>query len=81
MYGTVPITYPDEEVEEFYERLELEIINVDSGDILVVMGDFNSKVGDDPSGYEDVIGEAWLVENERRERMLEFCRKKQLLNN
>ena len=72
-------THSGEEMEEYYELLELEITNVDIGGISVVMGYFNTKVADDPSGYEDVMGRHGLGRmNKRGERMLEFCQEKNL---
>ncbi|XP_068240218.1 craniofacial development protein 2-like [Palaemon carinicauda] len=45
----------------------------------MVMSDFNSKIGNNRRVYEDVMGEFGLgVRNERGQRMLEFCRGKQL---
>ena len=50
-----------------------------SGDVVMVIGDFNSKIENVNRGYEDVMGKFGLGErNERGERMLEFCQDKQL---
>ena len=49
------------------------------GDINIVIGDFNSKIGYDNTGYEDVMGKFGLGDrNERGERMLKFCQRNQL---
>ena len=37
--------YDEEDVEEFYEEVQLAIKNTKSCDISYVMGDFNAKVG------------------------------------
>ena len=72
-------SHEDEEVENFYAQLEEELERTRSGDIVMVIGDFNSKIGNDNRGYEDVMGKFGLGErNERGERMLEFCQDKQL---
>ena len=71
--------HTDDEVEEFYGMLEKEIETIDEWDFLLVMGDFNSKVGSDNRGYDDVMGRHGLGRrNERGERMLEFCQSKRL---
>ena len=45
----------------------------------IVLGDFNSKIGNDKTGYEDVMGKFGLGDrNEMGERMLEFCQRNQL---
>ena len=68
-------SHEDEEVENFYSQLEEEMERTRSGDVVMVIGDFNSKIGNDNRGYEDVMGKFGLGErNERGERMLEFCK-------
>ena len=45
----------DEEIEEFYESLaETVRVHRKSGECLVIMGDFNGKVGSDCEG--DTVG-------------------------
>jgi len=64
----------EEEQEAFYLDLQGTIDTTPRGDILVIMGDFNAKVGEDRSGWEEVVGKYGLgVRNEAGERMLEFC--------
>ncbi|XP_068245387.1 craniofacial development protein 2-like [Palaemon carinicauda] len=59
--------------------LEEEIDTTKTGDVVMVIGDFNSKIGNDRGGYEDVMGEFGLGErNEKRQRMMEFGQGKQL---
>ncbi len=71
--------HDDEEVEEFYAQIEEELDNVDEGNIVTVMGNFNSKVGSNNKGYADIIGRYGLGEsNERGTRMLEFCQQNEL---
>ena len=67
-------SHGDEDVEDFYQQLEDEVEKA-QGNMVIVMGDFNSKIGNDNAGYEDVMGKFGLGErNERGERMLEFCK-------
>ena len=69
-----PTTRQDEmEVQGFYEDLDKAMKYLKSQDIKVVMGDFNAKVGD--KRIEDIVGPWGLgVENERGERLIEWCR-------
>jgi len=69
----------DEDVEELYENLEEKIRCAKRGDVVMVIGDFNSKVGRDNSGFEDIMGRFGVGDrSERGERMLEFCQRNQL---
>ena len=69
----------EEDVEEFYDNLEEERRRTKAGDITIVIGDFNSKLGNDNTGYEDIVGKFGLGDrNGRGERMLEFCQRNQL---
>ena len=72
-------SHEEEDVEEFYDNLEEEMRRTKAGDITIVIGDFNSKIGNDNIDYEDVMGKFGLGDrNERGERMLEFCQRNQL---
>ena len=66
--------HDNEEVETFYEELDKAIKQLKSQDVKIVMGDFNAKVGD--TRVEDIVGPWGLgKENERGERLIEWCRK------
>ncbi|GFO10184.1 craniofacial development protein 2 [Plakobranchus ocellatus] len=65
------------EVEKFYEEIEKAKGYLKSQDIVIIMGDFNAKVGDErvkdvvrPSGIKTV--------NERESRLIEWCQIKDL---
>ncbi|GFO08930.1 craniofacial development protein 2 [Plakobranchus ocellatus] len=69
----------DVEVEKFYEEIEQAKGYLKSQDIIIVMGDFNAKVGDErvedvfePSGIENV--------NERGSGLIEWCKSTILLS-
>ena len=47
-------SHDDDEVEEFYEELNSIIDKVPKKDILIVLGDWNAKVGAD--AYQDWAG-------------------------
>ena len=51
-----PAESSEEEIEEFYEKLEDTIAEVPRKDIKVVMGDWNAKVGSDNEGWEAAMG-------------------------
>ena len=69
--------YDEEDVEEFYEEVQLAIKNTKSCDILYVMGDFNAKVGQ--VKHTDIVGNHGLGErNERGERLIQFCQRNKL---
>lgn len=69
-----------EEKDSFYELLNDTIQKVHRHDILVVTGDFNAKVGSQPSPYEDVMGKHGVGErNNNGERLCEFCAENELL--
>ena len=72
-------THDDEEVEEFYEKLQELVNTVARRDELFIMGDFNAKVGgiDEP----DVVGPHSNIArgyNPRGERLVEFCKQNDL---
>ncbi|GFO42887.1 craniofacial development protein 2-like protein [Plakobranchus ocellatus] len=60
------------EVEKFYKEIEKAKIYLKSQDIVIIMGNFNAKVGDER--VEDVIGPSNIgAENERGSRLIERC--------
>ena len=63
-----------EESEKFYQSLQECVDEVPKRDMLIVMGDFNARVGNDVGAWQDVIGRFGPQEhNENEERLLEFC--------
>ncbi|XP_030765278.1 craniofacial development protein 2-like [Sitophilus oryzae] len=62
----------DAEVEDFYSTLEEAMKLTKKGEINMVMGDFNAKIG---SGREnDVVGEYGLgTRNARGDKLIQFC--------
>ncbi|XP_072025129.1 craniofacial development protein 2-like [Amphiura filiformis] len=64
----------EEEADQFYDQLQQTIDNTPSQDILITMGDFNSKVGTDWESWNGILGKFGYGEsNERGERLLNFC--------
>ena len=60
--------------DAFYDQLQLTLSSVRASDLLVIMGDFNARVGSDCSSWNSVMGPHGLREcNENGERLLDFC--------
>ena len=53
---TSPMTNPDEVKERFYEDLKDAISAVPRSDKLIILGDFNARVGSDHMSWEGVLG-------------------------
>ncbi|KAK3890591.1 hypothetical protein Pcinc_005471 [Petrolisthes cinctipes] len=65
---------PDEEKEEFREKLSDRISEVSRGDIVIVAGDMNVHIGRDNGGYEEVMGGYGIGQkNKEGEQMLQLC--------
>ena len=64
----------DEDKEAFYIRLQGVTDNLPRGDVNIIMGDANAKVGEDNKGYEFIMGQNGLGEmNDNGERFANFC--------
>ena len=62
------------EKESFYYDLQRAIETVPSGDIMIVLGDFNARVGNDWHTWKGVIGNQGFDEvNANGFTLLEFC--------
>ena len=67
-------TSEDEAKDQFYNRLQNVIAKYPEKDVTILMGDFNAKIGQDNTGYEEVMGRYGLGEmNENGERFVDFC--------
>lgn len=73
----IQVYAPTEESElakkdNFYNQLNSVISKVQKGDILMLMGDLNAKVGSDNSNLEHVMGKHGLgVRNDNGDRFVE----------
>ena len=66
--------------EAFYDQLQSSLSSFPSSDLLVILGDFNARVGSDFSSWNSVIGPHGIGEcNENGERLLDFCASNQLI--
>nr|CAH8872990.1 unnamed protein product [Trichobilharzia regenti] len=63
-----------EKKEEFYRQLQATMDNTPAGDIKILMGDMNAKLGPDNTGRELIMGREALGEmNENGELFADFC--------
>ena len=65
----------EEEKDKFHDQLGEVISQVKRHDMLVLTGDMNAKVGNNPSGLERVMGKHGLgsIRNDSGERLIELC--------
>ncbi|XP_068082197.1 craniofacial development protein 2-like [Anabrus simplex] len=65
----------EDEVDKFFEALSDIVVRFNSKDRIVLMGDFNARVGNSTEGYERVIGkcEEDMEANGNGKRLLDFC--------
>ena len=70
-----PTNDSDEEDKcEFYDRLQSVLDKCPGRDVTIVMGDLNAKIGEDNTGYEEVMGRHGLGEmSDNGERFTDFC--------
>lgn len=70
-------TEPDDDKtkEEFYSQLEAAVNTIPSGDIKIVLGDFNAKVGSDNYNLQRIMGSHGLgsSRNNNGELLVDFC--------
>jgi hypothetical protein len=68
-------TAAEEDIKHFYEELSRTIKSIPKGDMLLLTGDFNAKVGArDTSALTSVVGPYGLgVMNEAGEQLQDFC--------
>ena len=60
--------------DQFYMRLQSVMEKFKERDINVIMGDFNAKIGNDNTGYAEVMGQHRLGDmNENGERFADWC--------
>lgn len=66
--------------EAFYDQLQSTLSSVPPSDLLVILGDFNARVGSDHSSLTSVLGPHGIGEcNENGVRLLDFCANNQLI--
>lgn len=64
----------EEAKDSFYDKLQAEISRVPPHDVLLVLGDFNAKVGSINNGFEQCMGRHGCgILNENGERLVDLC--------
>ncbi|XP_023233867.1 craniofacial development protein 2-like [Centruroides sculpturatus] len=70
--------HEEEDVEIFYENLKESVEMAKSNDIIIVMGDFNAKVGNEK--ISECMGQYGLGKrNKRGDRLIQFCEENKLI--
>ena len=74
------MTNPDEVKDKFYEDLNRVITAVPKADKLIILGDFNARVGNDSTAWEGVIGKHGVGKcNSNGLLLLQTCSEHELL--
>ena len=74
------MTNPDEVKDKFYEDLNSVITAVPKADKLIILGDFNARVGNDSTAWEGVIGKHGVGKcNSNGLLLLQTCSEHELL--
>jgi len=73
----------EEEIEKFYENLDIAKKQSGSQDVRIIMGDLNAKVGKQQNDDEGIVGGFGLGErNDRGEKWINWCKSnKQIMMN
>ena len=70
----------DEKKDELYLKLQAIVEKASTKDMVMMMGDFNAKIGSNNTGYEDTMGTHGLgVMNDNGERFADLCANNQLV--
>ncbi len=65
----------DEDKDDFYEHLQRTIDEIPKHDLLIIMGDWNAKIGDQLDGDKGIVGKHCIKgeRNDNGNRMVAFC--------
>lgn len=69
---------PDDEIEQFYSNLEVIMRTTKKGEITIVLGDLNAKIGEVADGNH-VRAYGLGVRNEKGDRLIQFCNEQNLI--
>lgn len=66
--------------DDFYSLLAVTVRKIKKGDIRIVMGDLNAKVGTENENREHIMGKFGIgIRNDNGERFVEFCTEEDLV--
>jgi hypothetical protein len=69
----------EKEIEDFYDQLSIAINEMEKNSWLIILGDFNAKIGKSNGNESEVVGPFGLGErNDRGEMLLNFARSREL---
>jgi len=75
VYALTTAAAEEEEIEEFYEKLQNVIDKTPKGDVFVMMGDLNDRVGEDNIDTAGVTGKFENGErNVKGDMLIDICR-------
>ena len=64
----------DEEKDEFYNQVQDTVSSCNRNDMIVVVGDWNAKVGNNNTNRKELIGKFGIgIMNDNEERLCDFC--------
>ena len=64
----------DEEKDEFYNQVQDTVSSCNRNDMIVVVGDWNAKVGNNDTNRKELIGKFGIgIMNDNGERLCDFC--------
>ena len=73
-------SYSDAAREQFYDQLSQLLREIPATDKLLLLGDFNARVGDDYNSWEGVLGKHGVgAENQNGTALLSFCTQNELV--
>ena len=68
------LTAPDDIKDSFYNQLETTIKDYQKQEALIILGDFNARVGDDYEAWPNCLGHFGVGKcNDNGQRLLELC--------
>ena len=74
VYAPTNVPGNEEETEAFYQSLQSVVEQVPVRDMLLILGDFNARVGNDMSAWRGTLGRFGPAEqNENGVKLLDFC--------
>ena len=73
------MSYPEEDIDHFYQQLQ-HIVSQNPTDKLIILGDFNARVGADNTSWNEALGKFGIGKmNSNGEKLLAFCTENNLI--